>query len=191
MKPMPRGILLSEGVKPIGFSWEAPPRPMDPKGVARIRTIAKHVELRGEPAVVVDDGVIITTKELDGEIAWDKRALASHMRGFERIRKAELDAEREDADRRDLQGFERTLRSAAAVARALKVLNKQVSVKRKFASRKEHIEGFVADGAVVRSYPNSKYKRRLELLSGSFFTQADLTKLGLDYAEYLATRIVR
>ena len=62
-------------------------------------------------------------------------------------------------------------------------LNKEVSVRGVLAARKKHIKSLVAEGYRV-SIANGQ--RRLSNPDGRFFTEKDLSKTGLDYAEHLS-----
>jgi hypothetical protein len=156
------------------------------------RRVVGEQELRGRPVVliaVVDatgkTGVIadiIPTDELEAEIAGDTKRLASNREAAQR-----QEQERKDkAEALHLQGFEDTLPSGKARARAVDVLNQVVSVRREFDKRKHHIERLVKEGFRVQDHP--RFKRVLSHPGGTFFTQKDLTKLALDYAEFLSGR---
>jgi hypothetical protein len=188
MRSFKQYLAEATGDRPVGFSWEAKPERGDPAGVPRTRTIVRHIDLRGEPAVILSDRQIIKVADLDKEIAWDAKALASYLRMHAKSNAAADAAAAEQASWDDIKGFETKIRTARGRARALTVLNKGRMVKREFAPLKKHIERLVAAGAEVTEHPGSKFPRRLTLPSGSFFAQKDLTKIGLDYAEYLLNR---
>ncbi len=75
--------------------------------------------------------------------------------------------------------------SPSAKRRAVDVLGKQVSVRGEFAARGDHVVRLVNAGWVVKE---GRGGRELIGPDGGFFREGDLTKLGLDFAAYLAAR---
>lgn len=60
---------------------------------------------------------------------------------------------------------------------------------REYITRRALVERFVAQGAVVREYPNRALvmdRLVLELPNGHFLTASSITKAGIDYARALA-----
>lgn len=169
----------------------------DPSEVGR-----KWMSPQGERAVV-DQGmrgsveyVAITTadstmaallplKELEGEIRRDESNVA--FRAVTAKRKQE--EVEQLADLESLDGFEETL-TPAARARAVKALtHKAIQHSGVFyKSSRDLIRALVAAGYEVAGKGSD---RRLVSPDGSFFIQKDITKFGMDYAEFLTTRAQR
>lgn len=122
---------------------------------------------------------LLPASDLEEEIHRDEANVASRERG-RAAAETEVAAETE---RIRWRGFTDSM-TPRARARADKALSRQVSVRGEFAPRGEHVETMVKSGYRVRTDP--KLGSILESPTGSFFTQKDLTKTGLDYAEFLA-----
>lgn len=173
--------------KNIGRSW------LDATG--NKKTITMITNLGGKPTYLVSKetdrpgmGELISVDNIESEIAWDKKAYDSHMRMQQKSREIEDREAAEKAELENLYGFDKQF-SPRMRQRVLNTLTKQVSINRKFNLLKTHIENMVKDGAEIGNY--KKFGDVLEISSGGFLSQQDLTKFGLDYAKYLIDKRIR
>ena len=105
-----------------------------------------------------------------------------------RARSAEAARVAEEDYRNSWLGFTDTL-SPTAKRRAIDVLGKQVGVNGEFAARGDHVVRLVNAGWVVRErLKEGRGVRELIAPDGRFFRESDLTKIGLDFAAYLAAQ---
>lgn len=124
---------------------------------------------------------LLPASELEEEIARDEANVASRTRA----RAAKETESAAEAQRIRWGGFTDSM-TPRGRARADKTLSRQVSVQGNFNSRGSHVEILVSAGYSVVEHP--KRGRILESPTGGFFTERDLTKTGLDYAEFLTSR---
>ena len=176
--------LLAGGVD-VGFTWQAWDQMS--KGPVE-RKIESRKEFNGKEVFLVShDGKkvgqqIIPVDEIDGEIRFDERNLASKLKGQEASKQAMEKEAQQKADVEDVDGFDKSM-SPLKRKKVLNALNKSVRVQGKFSKRKDAIRRLVDDGYVVKDHP--KFRRVLQDPNANFFTEKDLTKTGLDYAEHL------
>lgn len=124
---------------------------------------------------------VLPPAELEREIHRDEanarsRRMAHEAHEHEKAVEAEA-----LAGKRGLHGFTANMPSVKA-RKIEEALDKTQGFSGKFMKRRKFIEQAVADGATIGT---SRGKRVLELASGSFFTERDVTATGIDYAEYL------
>lgn len=74
--------------------------------------------------------------------------------------------------------------------RAIDALNKQVSVRGQFGRRGDMLAALVAEGFSVVDRPGGS-RRLVDAEQRSYFEEKDLTKIGLDFAEFLSVRLRR
>jgi hypothetical protein len=126
---------------------------------------------------------LIDPKDLMDEQNLDMRQLESR-RKMGRAVQAEKDraaAEKRVAE--DTQGFTDKM-TPARKAKVNATLNKQRHISGYVTTLKTYMQAAVADGAKVTTHRS--FGRILTTATGSFFTQKDLTKTGLDFAEHLS-----
>ena len=131
---------------------------------------------------------ILPEHELADEMRRDEADAASRARA----RAGEALAREADAARlaikRGLHGF--TSGMPAVKARKIEeALDKQQGFSGRYMKRREFIEEAIAGGAqVVEHHGHGEFAtvhKRLMLPSGSFYLESDVTKTGMDYAEFL------
>lgn len=120
---------------------------------------------------------ILPASQLDAEIRRDEANYKSRRAARERAE----EETRVEAAEHDLHGFTDGLPQVKA-AKIAATLYKQQGFSGKVMRRHKFIEQAVADGAVVEGHRTG---RRFVMAGGSFYTERDVTKIGLDYAEYL------
>lgn len=159
----------------VGRTWMSPQgrRKVEQEG-EREGVLYYAISTEGFPAME-----LLPARELEDEIRRDEANVASRARA-RATQQAEVAAE---AERARWRGFTDSM-TPRGRARADKVLSRQVSVRGEFAPRGAHVEHLVDEGYRVRQDP--RQGRILESPTGSFFTERDLTKIGLDYAEFLS-----
>jgi hypothetical protein len=126
--------------------------------------------------------ILLQPAELESEIDFDTRSLGSHQRMKEKSASVAAKASAEKAAYEETYGFADQL-SPRSRARAIAALNKVQGFNRKYMPRKEAILGFVKQGAKIDH--EGRFGRVLRLPSGSFWTEKDLTKTGMDFAAYM------
>lgn len=168
-----RGYLV-ESKYDIGFSWDT---------VKGRRQITKKVQddkffvsSAGKP---IDSNFqeIMSSSDIDFDIKRDSQRLKKH-------------ADKKVSDGQELQrekekeftyGFSDRF-NARQKRKVINALIKVTGFNGKYMMRKEYIHGQVKDGAKVKGNDSG---RRLEDVDGAFLDQKQLTKIGMDYAEYL------
>ena len=145
--------------------------------------------------------VLLDPAELPRERAFDAANLASRQR---RAKEDAIEQAKTTAaltTKQGLHGFTVGM-SKLQAHRIEEALDKVVSFSKVFARRREHIEDRVNRGWTVRraTKPQNFSGRReiktgageieriFEEPSGNYFTEKDLTKIGMDYAEFLISR---
>lgn len=166
----------------VGYSWESP------QGT---RTITGQPLVNGERRWVVrtkgqKDDHLFGLDQIEAEVARDKANLEYQSRA-----QAQRDAEsqrqaQETAEREDIDGFADD-QSDLQRRRIVSTLNKVIRYEGKEMTRKEWVRTLVDAGGRVA---NTKDGRRIELADDMFIGEGDLTKTGMDYAEYLISRAV-
>jgi hypothetical protein len=179
----------AKGGKNIGRTWESY------KGTRTVVGTYKDtgkwlVQMEGDTSGRLE---VFNTAQLESEIAFDAKQLARHKSlAPEREAKAKAHAAAvaregaEEADYVNTWGYGETL-SAMARARAIKALNKQVGFNGRFARRKDEIYRLVTQKG-WRTAQQRSWGRVLQSPDGAFLVQKDLTKTGLDFADYLAAK---
>lgn len=122
---------------------------------------------------------LIRASELEAEIRRDERNYESRAAGAASAQVVATEAQQH----KSWLGFTDDMKPTAA-ARADEVLSRQVYVQGLPAQRGDHIIRLVREHRIVKIHP--RYGRILESPDGSFLTEKDLTKIGLDFAGYLA-----
>jgi hypothetical protein len=161
----------------VGFLWNSP------QGIRRIEDILLHPHTGDDTAFVSTDGrhskELIPLCGLQSIVQTESANYESRMKARER----EAELAQAKAQRESWNGFTDSM-SPLIKARAIRTLDTQRRVNGKFLTLGEAIEQLVSDGFIVKVDP--KYKRRLiSSETGNFFYEKDLSKIGLDYAEYL------
>jgi hypothetical protein len=154
------------------------------------RKVVRVMDMKGRPMLAVSTGDSRTTHlfapgDIEKEIAWDGKYLASHKRTVAKQAAREAgDRAVSDKQARERKHLDRFLAKLSPMARGKvgKAMTKEVSVQRKFAPRYKHIERLVREGYRIGTF---RGKRTMESPQGTFLTQRDLTKAALDYAEFL------
>jgi hypothetical protein len=126
--------------------------------------------------------ILLPPGELEDEIDFDTRALASQRRTQVKSAAQEAESAALKAAHNETHGFAERL-SPRSRARAIAALNKLQGFDGKYLPRREAILGFVKQGAKIDQQP--PFGRVLRMPSGSFWTQKDLTKTGMDFASYM------
>jgi uncharacterized protein (DUF4415 family) len=171
-------FLTNDGAQsPVGRSWNSP------DGLRRV------VAEQGGRLFIETEGrrshELLAPSELEAEIRRDE-ANAISRRGRETAKAAAEAAETARAvERTDDDGFTAAM-SSVARQRALTVLDAKQRFDGNLRRRKDVIREFVAQG---RQVVGSGKNRRLEAPDGRFYTEADITKTGMDYAAFLIARL--
>jgi len=126
--------------------------------------------------------ILLQPAELESEIDFDTRSLGSHQRMKEKSASVAAKASAEKAAYEETYGFADQL-SPRSRARAIAALNKVQGFGGEYTSRREAILGFVKQGAKIDH--EGRFGRVLRMPSGSFWTEKDLTKTGMDFAAYM------
>lgn len=164
----------------VGLEWEC--------ARGSVRRVIDVIPFRGEWRVVVvtdnaSTGELIPLAELEAEIARDTANRDFHYRQ-EQQRASEEKALAEEAS---LDGFEDTLtprmRAKAVQALTERGVNSDGVY---YRSLRDLIRSRVTDGWRVMGFGPA---RRLESQEGAFLIQKDITKLGMDYAEFLSQEV--
>jgi len=179
---------LLAGAVDVGFTWQAWDQMS--KGPVERKIESRQAVNGKEVFLVSKDGKkfgqqIIPVSEIDGEISFDERNLASKLKGQEAHKEATEKEALKKAQDEDLDGFDKGM-SPMKRKKVLEALNKRVSINKKFASRRDHVRRLVQEGRRVKDHP--KFRRILQDDDGVFLSERDLTKTGLDYAEHLIKR---
>jgi hypothetical protein len=169
-------LLESKVVQPIigeqydiGFSWDSP------GGERVIKGKHKDKFLVSRPGIIGHE--ILDPSDIDFEIKKDKANVAflQKQAGIGSIEKAEK-SKREDTD-----GFADQF-TGAKRKRVIDTLLQTVRFNGLIKTRKQEIRELVSNGAKIGKW---RGKRSIEKADGSFLGEVDLTKIGIDYAEYL------
>lgn len=172
--------VLSENKTIVGRTWDST------EGIKKIVAVK---EFRGKEAVLVQTGDnqrkldIIPVSEIESEIAFDTKRLKSNQRFAQQQQAIKDQEEKEHAEKTSLDGFEKTL-SPKMQARAIKALTTR-GIKSDgifYKSIRDMIRAKVKSGYKVKGI---KSEREFTSPRGGYFLQKDITKLGMDYAEYL------
>jgi hypothetical protein len=172
----------------IGFSWNSI------KGLRTIRQSGNH-QITGELTYIVTTGdprkgEFISATEIEREIQRDERNCESLARALaKKSEEAILQAEHDS-----WYGFIESITLPTAKARALAALNKVSSIKDQMGERGALIKSLVDQGySVGRASKSVMFSTNKTLPptriligpEGNFFTEKDLTKTAIDFAEYL------
>ena len=177
-------VALRASAPDIGFFWESR------DGTRVIEQRQLHPTSGKEVFLVSTNGnqkfmAIIPVDQLEKEVSFDTRSLASQKKTLEK-QKAEEEAEAaKKAERDDLDGFEKGM-SPLAKKRALDALSKSIVFNGKLSTRRDYIRQRVAQGWGVVVHP--KHGRMFQGPEGNLLLEKDLTKIGLDYADFLVTK---
>jgi len=139
--------------------------------------------------------------ELEREVEFDTKKLASRKKMDAAVRQEEKEEADKEAKRKDVKGFTDG-KSSVAEGWILKILNKTASINGKVGKRKDLIsdmvdngyriveetkQEFIADSSGNKKLQDVKTGNRIfQSPDGGFLDQKQLTKTGLDYAEYLS-----
>jgi hypothetical protein len=160
----------------VGFQWNSP------KGTREIVTQQVHPRTGKSIYGVSTAGLrfleLIEVSEIDAEIRRDEKNYEGHLRTQQRLE----EEEKAKAEQESWLGFTDQIRLPTAKRRAIDALNKQIGVKGKFASRGQHMINLVKAGYTLGRVTG---QRALMSPEGSFFFEKDLSKTGLDFAQYL------
>jgi hypothetical protein len=171
----------------VGFSWNSTRCPRTIKIIApRPETGILSCGVSTNNSSIVQ---VIPVSEIEQEIQRDEKNYKSEL---------EYDAKRSELARQIAEhdswyGFIGTLRLPTAKAKALAALNKTVSISRVVGERGSLIHDLVVsghtvawnDGATLFSGKKEAPGRILKGPTGAYFIEKDLTKTGLDFAEFL------
>lgn len=161
----------------VGRSWNSP------DGVRRV--VAEQsgrlvIKTEGQPF-----SELLAPSDLEAQVRRDE-ANAISRRGRETAKAAAGAAETARvAERTDDDGFTAGM-SSVARQRALTVLDTKQGFTGIIRRRKDAIREMVAQG---RRVVGSGKNRRLEAPDGSYYTESDITKTGMDYAAFLIARL--
>lgn len=125
---------------------------------------------------------LIKAKDIAAQIVFDEKNYASRAHA----RQTQEQEHQAQIVQESWYGFTDSL-SPLARKRAIDALNKQVSIRRQFGRRGELLATLVAEGWTVIVRPGGS-RRLVDAEQRSYFEEKDLTKLGLDFAEYLVKR---
>jgi hypothetical protein len=167
--------LSASGEERVGRSWASP--------VGR-RWVDSQVQTpRGTFLLVKEEGrgsaILLEPGELEGEIARDIANLA--FRSRERVEKLQQQEEEAYRDRHLLAFGERF--TPIAAGKAISTLRRPAKFVDSSRTRQEFLEASVQQGWKVEQ---QRGKRVFVSPTGRYFLESDLTKTGMDYAEYLA-----
>jgi hypothetical protein len=158
----------------IGIEWMSP---HGKRWVARREGDRLFLATEGSPSFE-----IVRESDIDRQIQVDE----SQMR---RCQSASAEAEAQVAkieEKRGLHGF--TASMPAVKARKIEeTLDRQQGFSGRLMPRRVFAEGAVESGAVVALSP--KGDRRLVFPDGSFFAERDVTKIVLDYVDFMVRRL--
>jgi hypothetical protein len=161
----------------VGFSWESVDGNREiiaiQDGRAVVQTGAQRI---GQQIIPID--------ELEKEIAFDTKQLASRRRSQDAAEKERAREEAERQRRENTYGFTDNM-SPPRRAKALQALLRTVKFSDGIMPIKQKIERLHRAGWTTREHP--KFQRIAEH-RGTLLTQRDLTKTGLDYLDYLNTK---
>ena len=182
---------------PVGFSWESP---------NGLRTIRARQQQGENTMALVQTGEgpfrqIIDLEKLPAEIHCDTANLAYREKVAKRLQEQEAIEAVLEAERTDIDGFADDL-SPLRRGRIVEALSVLMTVGGSLKSRKEHVRDLVAEGYRIAQVPAGEtwllHRRKgledvqipvgsriLQNETGGFFTEKDLTKTALDYAEFL------
>jgi hypothetical protein len=125
--------------------------------------------------------MLLKPEELAGEIRRDESRFESRKKVKIQQEQELLDNKKVIEDKRGLHGFTEGM-SPIKQRKIEEVLDTTQGFNGVFIKRRIYIENVVRDGAQVTSNQGG---RRLELPKGTFYTERDITKVGMDYAEFL------
>ena len=160
----------------IGRTWNSV------HGVKKVENQAVDPRDGREKVFISADGspfrMILPADELEGEIRRDTV-------NYERVAKRTED----DASKASMKaehdrcfGFTDGM-TPLGKARVIKALDHPIRHNGVLGSRRNLIKHLVDEGRHVRRHPS--FKRIIESSDGAFLTESDLSKLGMDFAEYL------
>jgi hypothetical protein len=156
----------------VGFTWPSP------HGERRIESIGPHPITGRSTYAVSTAGApqlqLLPEDEIASEIRRDTANAASRTK----IKVEAEEAKAADTEHARWGGFTDNM-TPVQRARVDAILSKQVSVRGKLSPRGHHLENLVREGFRVNG-------GRLEGPDGSFFPESALTKIGFDYAQFLA-----
>lgn len=142
---------------------------------------------RGKLEIAVGDkqagatgNVLLDPQELEREIAFDTKRIESRKSQQETAAQAKLEQAKQDES---INGYLATLEPMRA-GTVKKALDVSVHNEGRPVTRRQLVEDRVSRGATVQ--PNKTFGRVLQMPDGSFLTEKQLTKGGIDYAEWLA-----
>lgn len=167
-------------VSHIGRKWNSP------QGTAEV--IGETV-VNNEPRLVIQRenmkfSELIRPEEIDKIVTFDEKSLAQRQSRVAHQEEEERILRSQQAELEDIDGFADD-KSPMAKQRIINALNKKVMRGGKLVSRKDIIREMVQDGAVVEAAKREKEGRRLVQPDGSYLGEDQITKTGIDYAEYL------
>lgn len=165
----------------VGRSWDS----MEGK-----KKVVAVKEMGGKQVVLVQTGDrktgygIIPVSELEKEIQWDDKMLKSKLKMQDKARKIDAAEKAAKEAAESLDGFEQTL-SPAMRGRAIKALTKK-GIRHDgdfYKSIRDLIRDLVRQGYKIRGSGRDREFSRGHGLG--FLDQKAITKIGMDYAEYL------
>jgi hypothetical protein len=163
-----------EGSPAYGISWDSP---QGKRWVERVHNGRAFIRTEGSPLAQ-----ILSESEIGREMMLDRSRWVSRTVALEEEARALTQATLRTEEKRGLYGF--TTSMPAVKARKIEeTLDKQQGFSGHVMPRRVFVEQTVESGAVVTS--SQKGDRRLVFPDGSFFTERDVTKIALDYADHL------
>lgn len=143
-----------------------------------------HVDAEGRVFVRTEGSPhlhILREADIAREVQIDEQGVARRER-FMQDKAVEEEMEvKAHASKTGLHGFTSKMPRVKA-AKIADVLDKVQGFGGEFTNRRMYVEGVIANGGrVIRAHG----ERRLEKPSGAYNTEKDITKVAMDYAEYL------
>jgi hypothetical protein len=156
-----------------------------------LRKVVGEIDFKGGRAFLVRTGDrrsedIIPHDDLEALIVLEKRNYDSYQKDMARLDAEEAEEVSKKTKRANLNGFEKRY-SKVQLQRILSTLDRKTRAQGKVATRREHIERLVREGYRVQDHP--RFKRIFvgpEGMEDGFWDQKAFTKIGFDYAVYLA-----
>ena len=162
-----------------------------------IAQVREHPQT-GRPTFIIvtgdsNIGQLIQIDEIEREIQRDERNYKSYLKALANEKEQAMQIAEHDS----WYGFIDSIRLPTAKAKALAALNKQVSIQHVLGERGALIKKLVDAGYTVQQesegtmWSGKKLAagRVLTSPAGSYFAEKDLTKTGIDFAEYLIHQV--
>lgn len=162
----------------IGLSWESP------EGTREV--VGERDMPDGRHLFVVMGRQSGNQLLSESDVRFEMRRDTANLTSRARTRGETEAREATERERTYLDGFEDTF-TPRQRAKVVEAITRQVGVNNVFASRRDHIRRLVREGYRVAVVPGGARVLR-NPATESYYTEKDLTKAALDYAEYLSAR---